>query len=369
MTGEQRDLQLTGYAESMELHSMFGSSILRTIRQGQWKYIHKLRPSLYNLSHDPQELDDVARQNPEKVEELYQALRDEIRNAPTSPGDARVVMDEEMLLQLQALGYTGAIPSADLGDELATLEPKGPDPADLFEDVKEYGAGWYHSSVAHHAKASSVFEGLVERHPKSLQILTSLAYSLIQLERYADAVTILHRAIETDPEHVKAYTMLARCEEDLGHLEASEAASRVALDLQPCSATARLRLAQILEKSNRHEEQLTILREGVEECPDAFEVLNNYASLLSTSPNPEIRNGTEAVRVAKLAVEKSGGARPAILDTLAGAYAEAGDFGAAVQISRRAVELAQQQRMPEGVIDALEDNFELFRQGKPSRGE
>jgi tetratricopeptide (TPR) repeat protein len=369
MTGERRDLQLTGYGESMELHSMFGSSILRTIRQDRWKYIHKLRPALYDLVEDPQELDDLARRHPEKVEELYQRLRDEIRNAPTSPDDARVALDEKTLLQLQALGYTGAIPSADLGDELATLEPNGPDPADLFEDAKEYGAGWHYSSIAKYAEAHSIFEGLAERHPKSLQILTSLAYSLIHLERYADAVAILHRAIETDSEHVKAYTMLARCEEALGHLEESEAAARIALGLRPCSATARLRLAQVLEKSGRHKEQVAILGEGVDQCPDAFEVLNNYAYLLSNSPNPEFRDGTEAVRVAKLAVEKSGGARPAIMDTLAGAYAEVGDFKNAVEVSRRAVDLAKKQKAPEGVVDALEKNFESFRQGKPARSE
>ena len=80
-----------------------------------------------------------------------------------------------------------------------------------------------------------------------------------------------------------------------------------------------------------------------------------------------MRDGVEAIRVAKIAVEKSGGARPAILDTLAGAYAEAGDFKSAVRISRRAVDLAKRQRMPEVVVNALETNFESFRRGEPVR--
>jgi tetratricopeptide (TPR) repeat protein len=369
MTGKSIDLQLSGYGESMELHFMFGSSILRCIRRDKWKYIHKLRPELYDLVRDPKELDDLASQHPERIEELSQALLDEIRNAPASPDDARVAIDEATLRQLQALGYTGAVPSADLGDELATLEPRGPDPADLFEDVKEYSAGWSYTSLTKYAEAISVFEGLAQRHPRSLQILTSLADSLIHLERYDDAVPILHRAIETNSKHVKAYNMLARSEEALGHLEESEAAARVSLDLQPCSGPARLRLAQVLEKKNRHQEQVAILREGIEKCPDAYEVLNNYAYLLSTSPKAEDRDGAEAVRVARLAVEKSDGARPVILDTLASAYAEAGDFVSAVQTSRRAVDLARKQRMPEGVVDALEGNLELFRRGKPAREE
>ena len=72
-------------------------------------------------------------------------------------------------------------------------------------------------------------------------------------------------------------------------------------------------------------------------------------------------------RVAKLEVEKSGGARRAIMDTLAGAYAEVGDFKSAVEVSRGAVDLARNQKMPPGVIYPLAKNLESFRQGKPAR--
>ncbi len=367
MTGESSDLQLSAYGESMELHFMFGSSILRCIRQGSWKYIHKLRPELYDLVRDPNELDDLASQHPEKVEELFRVLREEIRNAPARPDDAQVAIDEETLLQLQALGYAGADPSAHPADELASLEPNDPDPADLFSDVLEYAFALENSFLGKYAEAIAIFEALDRRHPKSLSILTALARSLIHLERFDDAVSVLHRAIENNPAHVKAYNMLAESEEALGHLEESEAASRISLELQPCSVSARLRLVRVLERNERHQERISILREGTEKCPDDYEVLNNYAYLLATSSKPEVRNGAEAVRIAKLAVERSGGTRPGIMDTLASAYAEANDFESAVKISRRAVDLARQQKMPERVVDALERNLETFRQGKPSR--
>jgi hypothetical protein len=57
------------------------------------------------------------------------------------------------------------------------------------------------------------------------------------------------------------------------------------------------------------------------------------------------------------------------MDTLAGAYAEVGDFKSAVEVSRQAVDLAKNQKMPRGVIDALKENFESFRQRKPARKE
>lgn len=195
MTGDSTDLQLSGYGESMELHYMFGSSILRCIRQGSWKYIHKLRPELYDLVRDPGELNDLASLHPEKVEELFQALRDEIRNAPARPDDAKTAIDEETLRQLQALGYAAADPSANSGDELASLESNGPDPADLFADVFEYSIGLEYSFLAKYAEAISIFEGLSRRHPRSLSILTTLAAAYAEASDFESAMKISRRAV------------------------------------------------------------------------------------------------------------------------------------------------------------------------------
>ncbi|MFP6654950.1 MAG: sulfatase-like hydrolase/transferase, partial [Myxococcota bacterium] len=305
MTGERDDLHLTSYGESLELHSMFGTSILRFLRRDQWKYIHQLKPALYDLAADPRELRNLAEARPDRVEALAEALRAEIQSAPKKPGTAEVAIDEETIRQLRALGYVSASPSSESTDELASLELKGPNPSALSGDYQVFGQAWYHSSLGEHAKAAAIFADLAERHPKSLTILTDLAGSMIKLEKYSPAVDILHQAIEIHPDYEKTYNLLARAEEALGHFEEAEAAARRSLERQPCAGDSRLRLAALLGRTERTREQLETLRDGVEACPDAYEVLNNYAYLLSTSPKPEIRNAREAVRVAKLAVEKS----------------------------------------------------------------
>jgi tetratricopeptide (TPR) repeat protein len=369
MTGESSDLHLPSYGESIEMHSMFGSSILRCLRQGNWKYIHKLRPELYNVAQDPGELRNLASQRPDKVKELADALREEIRNAPRKPSNAEVAIDDETIRQLRALGYASAGPSEEFGDELASLELKGPDPSDLAQDIQTFSEGWYFASLTDYESAALVFSNLAKRHPKSLQILTSLADSLIHLERYEEAIVILNRAIETNPSHEKSYSMLGQSAEALGQFEEAEVAARQALELQACASDSRLRLATILGRTDRQFEQVETLKAGIEACPDAYEVLNNYAYLLSTSPKAEIRNGVEAIRIASRAVKLSGGTRPAILDTLAGAHAEVGDFKKAVDVSQRAIELAREKKMPGYLIDALERNMARFKQRRPSREE
>ncbi|MCI0335751.1 MAG: carboxypeptidase regulatory-like domain-containing protein [Planctomycetes bacterium] len=66
---------------------------------------------------------------------------------------------------------------------------------------------------------------------------------------------------------------------------------------------------------------------------------NNLAYLLSTAPDDSIRNGKRAVELAKKAQQLSTEPMPDIVDTLAAAYAEAGDFDEAVKAQQQAIEM------------------------------
>ena len=95
-------------------------------------------------------------------------------------------------------------------------------------------------------------------------------------------------------------------------------------------------------------------------------MLNNTAWLLATDQNASVRNGAEAVELAGRAVRLSNGREPAILGTLAAAYAETGRFPEAVQTARKALELAvQQNNRP--LTDVLPARIALYEAGKPFR--
>ena len=82
-------------------------------------------------------------------------------------------------------------------------------------------------------------------------------------------------------------------------------------------------------------------RQSLRANPDDVAGLNNVAWWLATNPNASIRNGPEAVELAQRAVRLSGGRQPAILSTLAAAYAEAGRFSEAVETAQQALDLAR----------------------------
>ena len=58
---------------------------------------------------------------------------------------------------------------------------------------------------------------------------------------------------------------------------------------------------------------------------------------------PALRHGTEAVTLAEHAAELTSGREPAVLATLAAAYAEAGRFDRAVELENRAIVLAARE--------------------------
>ena len=94
--------------------------------------------------------------------------------------------------------------------------------------------------------------------------------------------------------------------------------------------------------------------------------LNNLAWSLATSPEASLRNGAKAVETARRAMELSDGRQPAILDTLAAAYAEAGRFPEAVETVRKAIALASEQKQPD-VEESLREKIAIYEAGKPFR--
>ena len=95
-------------------------------------------------------------------------------------------------------------------------------------------------------------------------------------------------------------------------------------------------------------------------------MLNDTAWLLATSPNASVRNGVEAIDLARRAVQLSANREPAVLGTLAAAYAEAGRFPEALQTARKALDLATHQNKPR-LAESLRAKIWLYESGTPYR--
>ena len=81
------------------------------------------------------------------------------------------------------------------------------------------------------------------------------------------------------------------------------------------------------------------------------------------NPMKELRNGEEAIRLASLAVELTGQQQPMLLETLAAAYAENGQFSKARQIAQNALALSVLKDQPKAG-EAISHFLESFSAGQ-----
>jgi Tfp pilus assembly protein PilF len=126
------------------------------------------------------------------------------------------------------------------------------------------------------------------------------------------------------------------------------------------------RLALLLMSQGRIEEAITHYRDALKLKPDMADVLNDLAWVLATTPDPKLRNGPEAVRLAERACELTDSKMPIVVGTLAAAYAEAGRFDKAISTGEKARSLA----LSTGQNAVAEKNaklLELYHAGRPYR--
>jgi Flp pilus assembly protein TadD len=138
------------------------------------------------------------------------------------------------------------------------------------------------------------------------------------------------------------------------------------LSVRPNDADLHYKLGIDLNKKGDFQEAVVHWRKAVLLKPNEVVYANQMAWVLATCPTDTIRNGSEAVDLALMAVRLSKGREPAILDTLAAAYAEAGRFSEAVDTVELAVSLAS-ARGDAALADIIRQRIMLYRIGKPYR--
>jgi tetratricopeptide (TPR) repeat protein len=179
----------------------------------------------------------------------------------------------------------------------------------------------------------------------------------------------LRAALEADPTSAGS----ARTHYDLGLVlsqrgdpQGAVEQWRKALALDPKYAEAHQSLGDTLYSQGRTAEALAHWREAIQLQPNNAFALERAAWVLATWHDATIRNGGEALGFAMRAVEISGGKDARMLDTLAAAYAEKGQFADAVPTARRAQALAAQQKQP-ALADDIAKRIALYEADRPFR--
>ena len=225
----------------------------------------------------------------------------------------------------------------------------------------------------------AIYREAMESPPHDPLFSKLFADRLLKEGRAQDAVTVYRHAIETFPDNSDIPVRLAKLLEKDGLMDEAATIYREALGRRPDDVDLHTEFIHFLKKQGNIEEENAILDKLIslintklqssshrwyplvlaraylargmrDEARAQFRIyirsefaavpLNQLAMELATSADADHRDGTIAVEAATKACQQTAWEAPYILDTLANAYAEFGDFESAVKWESKAIELA-----------------------------
>ncbi|MBX3421627.1 MAG: tetratricopeptide repeat protein [Pirellulaceae bacterium] len=170
-------------------------------------------------------------------------------------------------------------------------------------------------------------------------------------------------AVGHNPQHGRAHWQLGRHALASGDIAEALQRLRLASQLAPELETIHSDLGAALLASGAVDQAIAAFRRALEVDPTSANAANNLVWLLATSPEQQLRNTEEALKWAKL-LESTG--EPMYLDTVAAAYAQAGQFEQAVQIAQRGSSLARESGQDE-LASRFQERLHLYQAGQPYR--
>ncbi|MGB2819369.1 MAG: tetratricopeptide repeat protein [Phycisphaerae bacterium] len=213
-------------------------------------------------------------------------------------------------------------------------------------------------AVTHYAKA-------VALNPGDWVSREHLAHALLLEGKYAEAVGHYEKVLAAQPTRAGAHNNIAVALSKLDRLREAVIHFAAAVKLEP-TAPRHYNLATRLVRLGQDREAVVHFRRALARRPAWPEAMSELAWVLATSDEESVRNGGEAVRLAQMACKFTKFSQPDVLDALAAAQAEVGQFDEAVATAQKAHDLAEaagQRQMAERI--AL--RIKLYQSRKPCR--
>ena len=205
----------------------------------------------------------------------------------------------------------------------------------------------------------------VQRRPANARARANYATILLAEGRIAEAEQHLRQAVAADPRRAEAQLGLGvalaaqrRFDEGLPHL-------LTAFELAPDNAEVNRNLGEAYAAQGSLAEAVRHYDAALRVRPDDVMLLNRVGWILATSTADGLRDGSKARGLAEHAARITQGMDPESLDTLAAAQAETGQFDAAVETMRRALDRARIVRSE--MVPEFEQRLDMYRRRQPFR--
>jgi tetratricopeptide (TPR) repeat protein len=240
------------------------------------------------------------------------------------------------------------------------------------------------------------FSRILQMQPGLDEALIRRAEAYIFAEKLDQALADVEAVLKNNPALAIAHGLRGQILAAQGRFADAIAEMKLLADDMPGQADVRMQLALYYQLNDQAREAIDVYSEvielddenfmalrgrgdaylglgdhaaAIEDFAAAYEVngedsslLNNYAWVLATSPDDNVRNGARAIELATKACELTDYDAAHILSTLAAAYAESGDFATARKWSQEAVDKEDEENDPQ-----LRAELASYKEEKPWR--
>ena len=282
------------YAESFAPLLDFGWSPLRTVRSGGWKFIAAPSPELYDLSGDPGETRNLAKEQPARVEQFLRqvnAVSPATLASPAGGSDLAAASsakaDRETLARLQALGYASGRP----GTTGERPDPK--DRRDIAAQFARVASGELRGPALERA-----LRDILRADPANPQANVRLGYVLFESGRCAAAIPRFTAAITAHLPGADAHLGRAACEAAGKNVAAAERTLADAQRVDPDNPVVSANLGLLLSDGGRPAAGIPHLQRALSLDPDLHQARFGLAiAYARTAQRPEAaREAQELLR-------------------------------------------------------------------------
>ena len=218
-------------------------------------------------------------------------------------------------------------------------------------------------------EAMALFQKTLAIRPDDTLARNNLGLVLCQQGRMDEGIVEFQRALSVLPDNAMFRNNLGKALLAKGQQREAMVQFQKVLDNNPLNPKANYYLGLVLFQTGRVDEAMTHFQKALESQPDfteAWDSLDHTAWLLATSSETLVRNGPKALALSRQLARLSRENSPAILDTLAAAYAETGQFPEAVDAAQRALAVALSQKNT-ALANTLRQHIKSFQAGSPLR--
>ena len=214
-------------------------------------------------------------------------------------------------------------------------------------------------------QAAREFRTALNLRPDGLQY-NNMGLVLEKLGKLDEAIANYRKALAVDSMDWNTHQNLGTIYFRTGQDQQALTALKKAAEINPSAIQAHGILSYVYKRMGRTSEAIDVLRLGLTQVPGDFGLAVRLAWLLATSKEATLRNGEEAVRLTKAICEETEYQFPGIIDVLAAAYAETGQFKQASETAQQAYSLAIStgQTAP---AEQIQSRLKMYQSQKPYR--